>query len=134
MRHSEFNPSADKPVHFLQIWIQPSKSEIEPSYEQKRFDAGAKRGRLRLIAAPDGRDGSVTIHQDAYVYAGLFDGDERAVHTLAAGRQAYVHVARGKITVDGEALAAGDAAKLTGVSAIKLEHGESAEVLLFDLS
>ncbi|HEV7803229.1 MAG TPA: pirin family protein [Burkholderiales bacterium] len=133
VRHSEFNPSPDEPVHFLQIWIQPSERGIPPSYEQKRFDAGAKRGRLRLIAAPDAREGSVTLHQDALVYAGLFDGDETAVHAVGAGRRAYVHVARGKIKVNGEALAAGDGAKLTGVTEVKVDKGEGAEVILFDL-
>ena len=134
VRHSEFNPSRDAPVHFLQIWIQPNKLGIPASYEQKRFDVGAKRGRLRLIASPDGRDGSVTIHQDTYVYAGLFDGGEHVDHGLHAGRRAYVHVARGKITVNGHDLAAGDAVKLTGVSAVQLDKGKAAEVLLFDLS
>jgi redox-sensitive bicupin YhaK (pirin superfamily) len=133
VRHSEFNPSATTPVHFLQIWIQPDQRGIPPSYEQKHYADDAKRGRLRLIASPDGRDGSVTIHQDARVYAGLFDGDESAVHELNAGRRAYVQVARGKIRVNGEALAAGDAAKLTDVSEVRLEQGDAAEVLLFDL-
>jgi redox-sensitive bicupin YhaK (pirin superfamily) len=134
VRHSEFNPSQTTSVHFLQIWIQPAQRGIAPSYEQKRFEADAKRGRLRLIASPDAREGSVTIHQDAYVYAGLFEGDERAEHTLAAGRRAYVHVARGKISVNGEILEGGDAAKLTDVSHVRLENGSNAEVLLFDLS
>lgn len=134
VRHSEFNPSPAEPVHFLQIWIQPAQTGIPPSYEQKRFGPQDKRGRLRLIASPDARAGSVTVHQDAYVHAGLFDGDERAVHTLAAGRRAYVHVARGRITVNGAALVAGDAAKIVDTSQVKLEHGDGAEVLLFDLS
>jgi hypothetical protein len=134
VRHSEFNPSREGPVHFLQIWIQPDQHGIAPSYEQKRFDAETKRGRLRLIASPDGRDGSVAVHQDTYVYAGLFDGSERADHELHAGRRAYVHVARGKITVNSHELVAGDAAKLTGVSVVKLDKGEAAEVLVFDLS
>jgi quercetin 2,3-dioxygenase len=134
VRHSEFNPSPDKPVHFLQIWIQPDQRDIPPSYEQKRFEAEAKRGRLRLIASPDGRKGSVTIHQDAYVYAGLFDDDERAVHTLEFGRRAYVHVARGEIRVNGEALEGGDAAKLTDIAEVQIEQGKGAEVLVFDLS
>jgi redox-sensitive bicupin YhaK (pirin superfamily) len=134
VRHSEFNPSPAEPVHFLQIWIQPAQTGIPPSYEQKRFGPQDKRGRLRLIASPDARAGSVTVHQDAYVHAGLFDGDERAAHTLAAGRRAYVHVARGRITVNGAALVAGDAAKIVDTSQVKLEHGDGAEVLLFDLS
>lgn len=134
VRHSEFNPSADHTVHFLQIWIQPNALGIAPSYEQKRFEADTKRGQLRLIAAPDGREGSVTIHQDAYVYAGLVNAEERAVHALKPGRRAYVHVAHGQVSVNGEALTAGDAAKLSDISEVKIEHGHAAEVLLFDLS
>jgi redox-sensitive bicupin YhaK (pirin superfamily) len=134
VRHSEFNPSPTEPVHFLQIWIQPAQRGIPPSYEQKRFGSQDKRGRLRLIASPDAREGSVTLHQDAYVYAGLFDGDERAVHTVAPGRRAYVHVARGTITVNGAALNAGDAAKIVDMPQVTLERGDGAEVLLFDLA
>src|SRR3954471_19937482 len=104
VRHSEFNPSRTNAVHFLQIWIQPDRVGIEPSYEQKHFEPQEKRGRLRLIASADAREGSVTIHQDASVYAGLFDGDERAVHTLDADRRAYVHVVRGSIVVNDEKL------------------------------
>ncbi|HEY0336808.1 MAG TPA: pirin family protein [Burkholderiales bacterium] len=134
VRHSEFNPSGDQAVHFLQIWIQPDQRGIAPSYEQKRFDTEAKRGRLCLIASPDGREGSVTIHQNAYVYAGLFDNGERAVHTLDPSRRAYVHVARGEISVNGERLQAGDAAKLIDVAEVRFERGAGAEVLVFDLS
>jgi quercetin 2,3-dioxygenase len=131
--HSEFNASATDPVHFLQIWIEPKERGIPPGYEEKRFEAQEKRGRLRIIAAPDARDGAVKIHQDAYVYAGLFDGTERAEHRLAQGRAAYVHVVRGDVDVNGEALTAGDAAKLTDVSVVTIENGSNAEVLLFDL-
>jgi redox-sensitive bicupin YhaK (pirin superfamily) len=134
VRHSEFNPSPEEPVHFLQIWIQPNQRGIPPSYEQKRFDAGSKRGRLRLIASSDAREGSVTIHQDADVYAGLFDGSESAVHKLEPGRRAYVHVALGAITVNGQALTAGDAAKLTDLAEVTLTNGQGAEVILFDLA
>ena len=133
VRHSEFNPSRTAPVHFLQIWIQPDRSGIPPSYEQKRFDAAEKRGRLRVIASPDGREGSVTIHQTALVYAGLFDGDERAAHMLDRGRRAYVHVARGSIRVNGVELEAGDAAKIAATSEVKLDAGRGAEVIVFDL-
>lgn len=133
VQHSEFNPSQGELVHLLQIWIEPNVTGIPPSYEEKHFDAASKRGRLRLIAASDGRDGSVTIHQDASVYAALIDGAERASHRLAAGRQAYVHVARGKVTVNGQPLAAGDALKASGETAVELAKGEQAEVLLFDL-
>jgi len=133
VRHSEFNPSKTDPVHFLQIWIQPNRTGIAPSYEQKRFESDEKRGRLRIIASSDGREDSVTVHQDAYVYAGLFDRGEQAVHRLGRQRRAYVHVARGKVSVNGEALAAGDAAKISDESEVKLGSGENAEVLLFDL-
>jgi redox-sensitive bicupin YhaK (pirin superfamily) len=131
--HSEFNPSHEQPVHFLQIWIEPAEKGIAPSYEQKRIDADAKRGRFRLIASPDGRDGSVTIHRDAFLYAGVFDGDAAVVHPLAPGRKAYVHVARGGATINGHPLTAGDALVLTDESAVQLDHAHGAEVLLFDL-
>jgi len=132
--HSEFNHAKDGITHFLQIWIEPSVSGIAPSYEQKHFDAVARKGKLRLVAAPDGREGSVTIHQDAYLYAGLLDGADRAVQKLRPGRRAYLHVARGKLTANRQALEAGDALKVTDVSEIVLEQGEDAEVLLFDLA
>jgi len=131
--HSEFNPSRDRPVHFLQIWILPAKSGIDPGYEQKRVEAADKRGKLRAIASPDGRDGTVTVHQDATVYAAMLDGAESARHALAPGRRAYVHVARGSIRVNGQALAAGDAAKLEREPEVVLDDGREAEVLLFDL-
>ena len=131
--HSEFNHAKSQTTHFLQIWIQPDLTGIAPSYEEKRFEDADKRGRLRLIASPDGAEGSVLIHQDARVYSGLFDGDESAVLALAPGRRAYVHVARGSIVVDGAALATGDAAKLTDVREITLSRGDAAEVLVFDL-
>ncbi|MBS1218889.1 MAG: quercetin 2,3-dioxygenase [Proteobacteria bacterium] len=132
VRHSEFNHSKSGVTHFLQIWIEPKFTGIQPSYEQKHFSAQEKRGRLRLIASPDGRDGSVSMNQDAFLYAGLFDGAENAALTIAAGRQGYVHVARGRITVNGQALDAGDALK-TGAGAITLQGGQAAEVLVFDL-
>ncbi len=133
VQHSEFNPSPGELVHLLQIWIEPNVRGIEPGYEEKHFDAASKRGRLRLIASSDGRDGSVNIHQNAAVYAALLDGAERASHTLAPGRNAYVHVARGKVTVNGNVLGTGDALKASGESAIVLERGDNAEILLFDL-
>lgn len=132
--HSEYNHSKDGTTHFLQIWIEPKVTGIRPSYEQKHFDAASKRGRLRLIASGDGREGSVRIHQDADVYAALLDGDERARHELAPARKAYVHLARGRLTVNGQALEAGDALKASGVDGIVLEKGEQAEVILFDLA
>jgi redox-sensitive bicupin YhaK (pirin superfamily) len=133
VRHSEFNPSGTEPVHFLQIWIQPDTEDIEPSYEEKRFAASEKRGRLRLIASPDRADGSVLIHQDARVYAGLFDGAESATLEVKPGRRLYVHVARGALAANGVALEAGDAVKLTDTTALTLRDGRNAEVLVFDL-
>jgi redox-sensitive bicupin YhaK (pirin superfamily) len=131
--HSEFNHSGDRPVHFLQIWIQPNVLGIAPGYEQKAFPEEEKRGRLRLIASPDGREGSVTIHQDARVYAGLLDETEQTSYTLAPGRRGYVHVVRGAITVNGERLSAGDAMKLIDEPQVRLSEGERAEIILFDL-
>ena len=132
--HSEFNRTQDGVTHFLQIWIEPNVTGIAPGYEQKHFDAASKRGRLRLVASPDGREGSVKIHQDAYVYAALLDGAERATHKLQPGRRTYLHVARGRLTANGQPLEAGDALKATDTSEIALEKGEGAEVLLFDLA
>lgn len=132
--HSEFNHAQDRQTHFLQIWIEPNVAGIQPGYEEKRFDAASKRGHLCLIASSDGRSGSVTVHQDADVYAGLFDGEEGARFILPAGRRAYVHVVRGEIRVNGMALRAGDALKATGEPHIEFADGRQAEVLLFDLA
>ena len=132
VRHSEFNQDPAQVTHFLQIWIEPSAAGMAPSYEQKHFAAEEKRGRLRLVASPDGAAGSVRLHQDARIYAGLFDGAERARLELAPGRKSYVHVARGSLRANGEALAAGDALK-TDARVLELEGGEGAEVLVFDL-
>lgn len=134
VRHSEFNHSATSPVHFLQIWIQPDQYGLAPEYEQKHFERQEKRGRLRLIASADGRDGSVRVHQDVRVYAGLFDGPERAELRVDAGRRIYVHVALGAVTASGEALGAGDALMLTDTESLTLEDGAGAEVLVFDLA
>ena len=133
VQHSEFNNSKTQPVHFLQIWIQPSVLGIAPEYEEKRFESADKRGRLRLIASPDGAEGSVRIHQDARVYAGLFTGAERADLEVAPDRGIFVHVARGAIAANGEALSAGDALKLVNTRRIALSQGADAEVLVFDL-
>ncbi|MFL9986444.1 pirin family protein [Paraburkholderia sediminicola] len=133
VQHSEFNASQDEPAHLLQIWVIPQRAGDQPSYEEKRFDDADKRGRLRVIASPDGRDGSVTIHADASIYAALIDGAEQATFALPKGRLAYVHVARGALSVNGEALQAGDAAKLSETDTVTLEKGDNAEVLLFDL-
>jgi quercetin 2,3-dioxygenase len=131
--HAEFNASATAIVHFLQIWIEPDRHGIPPSYEEKRFERHEKDGHLRLIASPDGHEGSVKIHRNAYVYAGSFEGNQRAEHALRDGRRAYVHVVRGDVDVNGNRLEGGDAAKLTEVSTVRLENGSKAEVLLFDL-
>jgi quercetin 2,3-dioxygenase len=133
VRHSEFNPSSSEPVHFLQIWIQPDKRNIEPSYEEKRFTPEEKRGRLRLIVSPDRAQGSLLIHQDARVYAGLFNGAEHADLQVAQGRRIYVHVARGVLFANGVKLAAGDALRVSNAERLTLTDGKDAEVLVFDL-
>ena len=129
VRHSEYNHDPANVTHFLQIWIEPDRTGAAPSYEQKHFDGAQKRGRLRLVASPDAREGSVSLQQDVFLYAGLFDGKESA---SLKTRKAYVHVARGRISVNGQALGAGDALKADG-EPIVLEGGEGAEVLVFDL-
>ncbi len=131
--HSERNPSTTEPVHFLQIWLVPSSRGIAPSYEQKTFTAEEKRGRLRVVASPDGREGSVTIHTDAVLYAGLFDSGEVATLALVAGRHAWVHVARGTVRVNGQDLAAGDGAALSEEAAVHVEGRSGAEIVVFDL-
>lgn len=131
--HSEFNPSATDAVHFLQIWLQPAALRVAPGYEQKHFSAAQKRGQLRLIAASDGAEGAVTIHQDARVYAGLFDAAERAELQLPPGRRAWVQVARGSLALGDTRLAAGDGARTAGPARLILGDGADAEVLLFDL-
>ena len=131
--HSEFNHDQTRETHFLQIWIEPAVRGIAPSYEQKHYAAAEKRGRLRLIASPDGAQGSVTIHQDARVYAALLDGAEHVQHRAAPDRRVYVHVARGSVCVNGHLLGTGDAAKL-GDAQIDMGGAANAEVLLFDLA
>lgn len=133
VQHSEFNHSRTEPVHFLQIWIIPKFSGIKPNYQEKRFSDEEKRGRLRLVVSPDGQDGSLTIVQDARVYAGLLDGDEKIEQPLPAGRHAYVHVARGQLTLNGLSLSAGDGVKIADETMLTLAGGENAEVLVFDL-
>jgi redox-sensitive bicupin YhaK (pirin superfamily) len=132
--HSEYNPSSDDPVHLLQIWIEPDVRGIKPEYEQKRFPAAEKRGRLRIVASRDGREGSLRIHQDANLHAALLDGKESVRHPLAKGRAAYVHLARGRLKANGQRLEAGDALAIEGARTVTLESGKDAEVLLFDLS
>jgi len=133
VRHSEFNASDAELVHFLQIWILPDRQGHAPGYEQKHFTPADLAGALRLIASPDGRNGSIAIHQDARLYAAKLDGDQRASHTLAPGRLGYVHVARGTLHLNGTPLAAGDGARIENESQLRLEQGHGAEVLLFDL-
>jgi quercetin 2,3-dioxygenase len=131
--HSEFNPSESEPVRLLQIWIVPEAARLPPSYEQKHFDSTAKRGRLKLIAAPAGSDGALVVHQDVRLYAGLFDGAEETAFELRAGRRAWIQVARGKLAVNGTALTQGDGAYTTGAARLTFSGGTGAEVLLFDL-
>lgn len=133
IRHSEFNPSREEPVHFLQIWIIPDRQGVSPRYQQRRFEDAEKRGKLRLIISPDGAEGSLSVYQDARIYAGLFDGREEQVLTLPADRYAYVHVAGGALEVNGQRLGEGDGARLRRVREISFGQGENAEVLVFDL-
>nr|WP_205909486.1 pirin family protein [Salinicola lusitanus] len=133
VEHSEFNHSTSEPVHFLQIWLFPRERGLTPHYAEKDFTDADKRGRLCLILSPDGRDGSLTLQQDAFIYASLLDADERVELALADGRQSYVHVVRGKVSVNGQALEGGDALMLVEEPGVTLEHGEDAEVLVFDL-
>ena len=134
VQHSEFNHAKDQTTHFLQIWIEPNALGIEPGYEQRHFDSADKRGRLRLIASPDGRDGSVTIHADAAIYSALVDGDERIERALDPARKTYVHVVRGEVEVNGRQLGAGDALRLEREPALSLGAARDAEVLVFDLA
>jgi len=131
--HSEFNPDNTEPVHLLQIWIQPARTGIAPGYEQKTFAQPERRGRLRLIAAGDGRDGAVTIHQDAAVYATTLERGERLEHALGAGRLAWLQVARGVLLVNGERLEPGDGAAIDNERRLDIEALEPSEALLFDL-
>ena len=134
IRHSEYNASADKPVHLLQIWLLPAERGIAPGYEQKAFDAAEKRDALRLVASPDGRDGSVTIHTDAKLYASILAKDATVAHAAEPGRAAWLHVARGSVSVAGQILKEGDAIASTGGDAIAIKGAEEeSEILLFDL-
>jgi len=132
--HSEFNHAQGQTTHFLQIWIEPNVRGIAPSYEQKRFTDAEKRGQLRRVASPDGAEGAVTIHADATLYAGLFDGAESATLALSPQRKAYVHLIRGALEVNGQHLSGGDAALLDNESSVTLSQGRDAEVLVFDLA
>ena len=134
VQHSEFNHAPDNTTHFLQIWIEPNVTGIKPGYEQKTFAEAEKRGVLRLVASQDGARGSVTMHADAAIYAGLLHGAEAATLALNPARKAYVHLVRGQLQVNGRSLAAGDAALMEGESKLALTAGEDAEVLVFDLA
>ncbi|MCD6666867.1 MAG: pirin family protein [Hydrogenophaga sp.] len=134
VRHSEFNHAPESVTHFLQIWIEPDERGIAPSYEQKSFAQADKRGRLRKVASRDGDQGSVRIHADATMYAGLFDAGESAELALDPSRKAYVHVVRGQLQVNGQTLAGGDAAVMAQETLVRLEQGQDAEVLVFDLA
>ena len=134
VQHSEFNHAPNDTTHFLQIWIEPNVTGIAPRYEQKTFSDSEKRGALKLVASSDGAQGSVTVHADASLYAGLFDGTESARLALNPARNSYVHLVRGALEVNGQKLVAGDAALLTGESQLELGHGVDAEVLVFDLA
>jgi redox-sensitive bicupin YhaK (pirin superfamily) len=132
--HSEYNPSAAEPVHFLQIWLLPERGGLAPSYEQRHFAPAELRGGLRLVASRDGREESVRVHQDVRIYAALLEPGERASHALAPGRHAWLQVARGRVALGDAALAAGDGAALSGEPAVELVAAESSEVLVFDLA
>jgi quercetin 2,3-dioxygenase len=132
--HSEANPSKTDRVRFLQIWIEPERRGLPPSYEQKRFEEDDRRGKLRLVASRDGREGSVTVHQDVSLYAGLLDAGQRGSVTLARGRRAWVQVARGSVAVDGQVLSQGDGAAIEGEREVTIEGRDASEVLVFDLA
>ena len=134
IRHSEFNHSQDEPVHFLQIWIVPAERDIEPGYEQKAFPDAERRGKLRLVASRDGRDGSLTLHQDTDLYASVLDENDAVTLPIAAGRRAWVQVARGSVTVNGEQLYPGDGAAIVDEEAVLVRATSEAEVLLFDMT
>ena len=133
VRHSEFNHAPKDTTHFLQIWIEPNQRGIEPGYEQKHFDAGSKRGTLRLVASSDGRDGSVTIHADAAIYSGLFDAEQTLKRELDPAHKTYVHLVRGSLEVNGQHLQAGDALRIENEATLEINNGTDAEVLVFDL-
>jgi len=134
IQHSEFNGSKKDEVHFLQIWLIPTTQGIKPGYEQKLFTEADKRGKLKVVASPDGRDGSVTVHSDAVLHAGLFAAGESAELPLREGRHAWVHVARGKVRIEGKELSAGDGAGISHQKSVKIEGIDGGEVLVFDLA
>jgi len=131
--HSEYNHSADQPVHFLQIWIEPDRIGIDPEYQQTFFPEAVKRGKLCLLASPDGRGDSMRINADALLFASLVDGDERLQYEVPVGRKVYLHVVGGSINVNDTKIESGDAIKLRDEARVVIEHGRQAEILLFDL-
>ena len=133
IRHSEYNPSQEEPVRFLQIWVEPEREGLAPSYEQKAFPEEERRNRLRLVASRDGREGALTVHQDISLYSSLLDGGETLVHPLNAGRGAWLQLVRGRVTVNGKTLVAGDGAALAETPDVIIEGAEDSELLLFDL-
>ncbi len=132
--HSEYNASQEAPVHFLQIWIMPEKRGIQPSYEQRAYPAAQRQGRLKLVASRDGRDGSVTVHQDMALYAGLLAEGERVKQSMAPGRHAWLQVARGAVSLNGQAMKAGDGAAISDQPEIEIAASEPSEILFFDLA
>jgi quercetin 2,3-dioxygenase len=133
VRHSEFNPSKNERVHFLQIWIQPNVQNIEPSYEEKHFNTESKKGALRLIASENGRDGSVVVHQDVSIFASIIDGEDTIKQAILPTRTAYLHLILGQITVNGQQVTTGDSLKITNKSELIINNATNAEFLLFDL-
>ena len=134
IRHSEFNPSRTEPTHLLQIWILPEHTGLQPSYEQKRFDEAERQGKLRLVADRHGTDGAVTIHADTRIHAGFLPAGEKITHKLPLGRHGWLQVARGEVELDGQVLAAGDAAAIQGERTLGLMGRKDADLVLFDLS
>ena len=134
VRHSEYNHSSQEAVHFLQIWLEPNQTGVEPSYDQRHFPLADRRGKLVLFVSPDGRYGSIATHQDAYMYGSILESGDALTHQLEKGRRAYVHLARGKANINGKQLATGDGMTIVDVQQVNLEGIESAEILLFDLN
>jgi redox-sensitive bicupin YhaK (pirin superfamily) len=132
--HSEYNPSKDAPVHFLQIWILPESKNVAPGYEQRSYSSAERQGRLKLVGSRDGREGSVTIHQDVALYAGLLGKGDRVKHALAPGRHAWLQLVRGAVSANGQWLRAGDGAGISEESKVEIVADEPAEILLFDLA
>jgi redox-sensitive bicupin YhaK (pirin superfamily) len=132
--HSEYNPSKDAPVHFLQIWILPESKNVAPGYEQRSYSSAERQGRLKLVGSRDGREGSVTIHQDVALYAGLLGKGDRVKHALAPGRHAWLQLVRGAVSANGQSLRAGDGAGISEETKVEIVADEPAEILLFDLA